>query len=93
VVIGPIDDALAQCAMVLGDHRAAEQYASFAVQASRARGTPIFLGRELLLLAAARVEHGVTSGQVEPLVTEALQIAAATGAHVTEHDARRYGFT
>lgn len=87
----PADDALAQLALTLDDVHGAAAAAARAVEASRRRGTPIFLARELILLAAARVRAGDARREIAPLVKEALDIATATGAHLVDQEAERYG--
>ena len=57
-VVSTVDLVLAQMALVTGDHQRARRHAEQAVSASRERKTPLFLGRELLRLAAARRHLG-----------------------------------
>lgn len=64
-----------------------------AIAASRARNTPIFLGRELVLLATARRRAGAPEREIQPLVEEAQQIAGATGAHLIDQEIARYGLS
>jgi hypothetical protein len=87
----PVDQALCQLALTLDDLDGATAMAHRAIAASRRRGTPIFLGRELILFAATRGQAGVKRGELAPLVDEALQIADATGAHLINQEAERYG--
>ena len=87
----PADQALAQLALTLDDPDSAAVAAARAIEASRHRGTPIFLARELVLLAVARMRAGHTRDEIAPFVDEALAIAAATGAHVIDGEAERYG--
>jgi hypothetical protein len=54
-------------------------------------GAPIFLGRELIRFAAARTRAGDTRGKLAALVDEALQTAEATGTHLIDQEAERYG--
>jgi hypothetical protein len=89
-VFEPIDLALAQAALAAGDDVAAEAHASRAIDASRRRSTPIFLGRELVRLAAARRNRGADNAEIVPLVGEALDIADRTGAALIRHDATRH---
>jgi DNA-binding CsgD family transcriptional regulator/tetratricopeptide (TPR) repeat protein len=93
VVMAPVDFALAQVALTAGDPELAEARAAKAASASRARNTPVFLGRELLLMAEARRRFGEGDGRVSTLVDEALAIAERHGAHVITQDAHRYGLT
>jgi hypothetical protein len=93
VVMAPVDFALAQLALASGDPERADVLASKAARASRARNTPIFLGRELLLSAEARRRFGDRDGQITPLVAEALAIADRHGAHLITQDAQRYGLS
>ncbi|MGH9136914.1 MAG: ATP-binding protein [Acidimicrobiales bacterium] len=89
-VIAPVDLALAQATLTAGDPARAESFASLAVTASRMRKTPVFLGRELVRLAAARRALRAEA-DVAALVEEALEIARATGAQVIRRDAEHYG--
>ncbi len=90
-VVSPVDLVLAQMALVTGDHQRARQHAEQAVAASRERKTPVFLGRELLRLVAARQHFGESPTATRRLVDEALAIADRTGATLIEHEARRLG--
>ena len=90
-VVSTVDFVLAQMALVTGDHHRARQHAEHAVSASRQRNTPVFLGRELLRLAAARQRLGESADDTRDLVTEALAIADRTGATLIEHEAHRLG--
>ncbi len=87
-VVGSVDFAIAQCALTLNAVTLADEVALRAVDASRVRDTPIFLGRELVRLAAARVRSG--DDDVGELVQEALAIEEATGAHLIAADLERY---
>ena len=89
-VTRPVDQALAQLALVLDDLDRAADAATRAIAASRARNTPIFLGRELVLLATARRRAGAPEHEILPLVEEAEQIADATGAHLIHQEIARY---
>ena len=91
VVVAPVDLALAQLALAAGNAERAEAAASRAVAASRARNTPIFLGRELVRLAAARRKLGAQPAEVDPLVSEARDLADRTGANLIVQEAERYG--
>jgi hypothetical protein len=88
-VVTTVDLVLAQMALVTGDHHAARRHAEHGVSASQERNTPIFLGRELLRLAAARQHLGESPNDTEDLVTQALAIADRTGATLIEHEAHR----
>jgi DNA-binding CsgD family transcriptional regulator/tetratricopeptide (TPR) repeat protein len=88
--VAPVDLAIADVALAAGDLEKATHYAEQAVEASRVRGTPVYLGRELVRLAAARGRAGIRADATAPLVNEALAIAATTGAAVIEADAKRY---
>jgi hypothetical protein len=90
-VVTTIDLVLAQMALITGDHRRAGQSAEQAVSASRERNTPLFLGRELLRLAAARQHLGEAVNATHDLVHEALAIADRTGATLIRHEAQRLG--
>ena len=90
-VIGSVDLALAQLALAAEDWSGAERFASHAVTASRARDTPIFLGRELVRLAAARTRLGAAIDAIEPIVAEAVALAERTGADLIRQEAMRYG--
>ena len=87
----PADQALAQLLLTLGNPDGAAAAATRAIDASRKRRTPLFLGRELVLLAEARHRAGHTVEQLRPLLDEAHQIARATGAHLIDHEIARYG--
>jgi hypothetical protein len=90
-VVTTVDFVLAQMALVTGDHQRARQDAERAVAASRQRDTPVFLGRELLRLAAARQHLGDGVDATRHLVTEALAIADRTGANLIRTEAHRLG--
>ena len=66
-------------------------HAERAVAASRRNETPAFLARELVFLAEARRRLGASSGDVRPLVREALTVAEPLGARVVAVDVERYG--
>jgi hypothetical protein len=78
-------------ALVTGDHERARRHAEQAVSASRERKTPLFLGRELLRLAAARQHLGQGAHATHDPVHEALAIASRTGATLIQHEAHRLG--
>ena len=87
----PVDQALAQAALATGDAAAAMTYADRAVIASRRNRAPAFLARELVFSAEARRRLGASSGEVRPLVREALAVADPIGARVVPVDVERYG--
>jgi DNA-binding CsgD family transcriptional regulator/tetratricopeptide (TPR) repeat protein len=91
-VHSPVDLAIAQCALVIGDSAVAAAVGDRAVLASRVRGTPIFLARELVRLAVARQRMGADNDLVTPLVDEALDLARRTGAGLVAQEVLRYGF-
>jgi hypothetical protein len=91
LVLAPFDQALAQASLGAGDAEVAEAHAERAVTASRQRGTPLFLARELVFLAEARRRNGASAAALRPLVAEALAIAERTGARVVNVDVERYG--
>jgi hypothetical protein len=86
----PIDIALAQLALTMGDLDHATALAGRAVDACRRMQTPIFLGRALLLKAVALLRAGAPQPSLQALVDEALALAHRTGAHVIAQDAGRY---
>ena len=90
VTFAPIDLALCQAALTTGAADRAAAHADAAVRASRRRGTPLFLGRELIRLAEARRRLGATDDEVGPLVREALDIADRTGAALIRAEAAHY---
>jgi hypothetical protein len=90
VTFAPIDLALCQAALTIGDADLAAAHADAAVRASRARRTPLFLGRELIRLAEARRRLGANNGEISPLVREALDIADRTGAALIHAEAAHY---
>ena len=89
-VIRPLDQALAQAALGVGDAAAAAAHADRAVTASRRNRTPAFLAREVVFLAEARRRLGASSGEVRPLVREALAVAEPLGARLVAVDVERY---
>ncbi len=64
--------------------------AASAVAASRRRRMPIFLGRELVVLAAAQQRIGISPAAIAPLIEEAFAIARRTGARIIAQDASLY---
>lgn len=89
-VIRPFDQALAQSALGAGDPQAAASYAERAVAASRGRDTPLFLARELVLLAEGRRRLGSSRSEVAALVAEARVIATRFGAKIVLDDIERF---
>jgi hypothetical protein len=87
----PFDQALAQAALGVGDPDLAERYATAAVSASRRRGTPLYLARELVFLAEARRRRGAPEPELRALVAEASALADRFGARVVTADIERYG--
>jgi hypothetical protein len=87
----PFDQTLAQAALAAGDSKLAERYASEAVTASRQRRTPLYLARELVFLAEARVRNGASKADVAPIVAEARALAERFGTPVVTVDIERYG--
>ena len=73
-----VDQVRAQLLLSLGDAEAAERVAVEAVAASRRRGTPLFLARELpSCWRRLGRQLGHDPDEIEPLVGEALAIADA----------------
>ena len=91
-VIRPLDQALAQAALGVGDaEAAAAAHAERAVAASRRNETPAFLARDLVFLAEARCRLGASSEEVRAITREALTVAEPLGARVVSVDVERYG--
>jgi hypothetical protein len=90
VTFAPIDLALSQAALTKGDAHSAAAHADAAVRASRRRGTPLFLARELIRLAEARRRLGASDHEIGPLVREALDIADRTDATLIHAEAAHY---
>jgi DNA-binding CsgD family transcriptional regulator/tetratricopeptide (TPR) repeat protein len=90
-VTRPADQAIAQLELSLGQPENAADAAERATAASRQRGTPVFLGRELVLLSLARTRAGRDVQDSGNLLAEALDIAEFTGADLIRQEARRYG--
>jgi DNA-binding CsgD family transcriptional regulator/tetratricopeptide (TPR) repeat protein len=84
-VVAPVDLALAQLALTRGDAETAAEAATRAVEASRRRGTVVYLARELIRQAAAG------AADPAPAVDEALAIADRTGAALIRQEAGRLG--
>lgn len=74
----PADQALSQLQLTLGCPEQAAEHTERAIIASRARNTPIFLGRELVPLASARARLGQHVADEEFPIAEALVIADRT---------------
>lgn len=89
-VLRPFDQALAQAGLGAGEPGLAASYAERAVAASRTRETPLFLARELVLLAEARRRLGASLDDVAPLVAEARSIARRFGAKIVLDDIDRF---
>ena len=68
----------------------AQQLAAQAVAESRRRRTPIFLARELIVLAAAQQQLGIDDAGIAHAVEEALTISRRTGARIIERDAELF---
>ncbi|HSB88042.1 MAG TPA: LuxR C-terminal-related transcriptional regulator, partial [Ilumatobacteraceae bacterium] len=83
-----VDRVRALLLLSLGDFHRAADIAQCAVAASRRRRTPIFLGRELIVWAAARRRSGIDTSEVAAAVKEAQSIARRTGARVIIEDAK-----
>ena len=83
-----IDRVHALALLTLGQPTAAAEVAAAAVERSRARSTPIFLARELIVHAAARQRAG--DDRIGPLISEARAIASQTGALIVVQDARLF---
>ena len=84
----PVRLALAQTALVLGDVEHALRRAETTIAWCRREGAPLFLGRALVQLAAARAQQGEIH---QDAVHEAIAIASRTGADLIVQDAARYG--
>jgi DNA-binding CsgD family transcriptional regulator len=90
-VARPVDQALAQAALAVGDVARATEFAGRAVADSRGWNAPAFLARNLVFLAEARRRGGASPTEVQRLVREALAIAEPIGARVVSVDVERYG--
>ncbi|MGI9028857.1 MAG: response regulator transcription factor [Ilumatobacteraceae bacterium] len=86
-VLDTVDRFRALLLMQLDDVEAALEVAHRTVEASRRRRTDLFLGRELIVLAAARRRAG-DADESDRALQEGLAIAERTGAHVITGDAR-----
>jgi DNA-binding NarL/FixJ family response regulator len=82
-----VDRVRALLRLSSGDAAGAEELATRAIAASRRRRTPIFLARELVVLAAARQHLRQDVAQTADAVEEALAIARRTGARIVAQDA------
>lgn len=89
-MIAHVDLVLGGLALAAGRPAAAEPILERAAAGSRAHGAWVFLGRELVRLAAARRALGRPAIDVDVLVEEALAIADRTGAHLIRGEAERY---
>ncbi len=83
----PIGSALTQTALAAGDAAGAARLAETTISWCRRQGTPIFLARGLVQLAAARRRLG--DSRLDCL-EEALSIAAEMGAGLVQQDVERY---
>jgi DNA-binding CsgD family transcriptional regulator len=83
-----IDRHRALLRLATGDAAEAAEIAAAAVAESRRRRTPIFLARELVVLAWAQQRLGVD--ETDDLLEEAFAIARQTRAHLIEQDARLF---
>ena len=83
-----VDRVRALLRLTIGDAAGAAEIAAGAIAASRRRRTPIFLARELIVLAAAQQRLGIDD--TDDVVDEAFAIARRTGARLIIHDARLY---
>ena len=81
-----VDRVRALLRLTIGDARGAAEIATGAIVASRRRRTPVFLARELIVLASAQQHLGVDD--TDDLVAEAFAIARRTAARLIVHDAR-----
>jgi ATP/maltotriose-dependent transcriptional regulator MalT len=82
-----IDRLRALIRLSSGNAAEACELASHAVAASRRRRAPIFLGRELVVLAAARQRLGASDAETAEALEEALAIGRRTGARIITQDA------
>jgi DNA-binding CsgD family transcriptional regulator len=83
-----IDRHRALLRLATGDAAEAAEIAAAAVAESRRRRTPIFLARELIVLACAQQRLGVD--ETDDLLEEAFAIARRTRARLIEQDARLF---
>ena len=86
LLVDSVDRVRALLRLASGDAAGAAELAAQAVTASRRRRTPIFLARELIVLAAAQQRLG-NDADTTDLVDEALAIARRTGARIVVNDA------
>jgi DNA-binding CsgD family transcriptional regulator len=82
-----VDRLRALLRLASGDATGARELAGHAVATSRERDTPIFLARELIVLAAAQQQLGIDDAGTTHAVEEAFTIARRTGARIIAHDA------
>jgi DNA-binding CsgD family transcriptional regulator len=85
-----IDRVRALIRLRVGNPADAHQRAANAVAASRRRRTPIFLARELVVLAAAQQLLGTDAAAIADTLDEARAIARRTGARIIAQDAALY---
>ena len=88
VILDTVDRLRALLRLASGDVAGAAKLIADAVTASRRRQTPIFLARELIVLAAAQRQLGIDASESDRALQEARAIARRTGAHIIDHDAR-----
>ncbi|MGH9270368.1 MAG: response regulator transcription factor, partial [Ilumatobacteraceae bacterium] len=86
-VTDTVDRVRALALLAAGDTAGALAVGADAVRRSRIRRTPILLGRELVVLAAARQRSELS---VADEIDEATVIAERTGARVIDHDIRLF---
>jgi DNA-binding NarL/FixJ family response regulator len=84
-----IDRIRALLRLTVGNPADAAEIAAAAVAASRRRQTPLFLGRELIILAAARQRVGAATEECDRAINEALAIGLRLGARIIAQDAQR----
>ena len=86
-MLDTVDRVRALLCLASGDAAGAHELAAHAVAASRHRRTPIFLARELVILAAAQQQLGNDADETAETIEEALTIARRTGARIIAQDA------
>ena len=82
-----VDRVRALLRLASGDYAMAHELATHAIASSRQRRTPIFLARELVVLAAAQQHLGADPAVAADTIEEALAIARRTGARIVARDA------
>lgn len=88
VMLDTVDRIRALMRLAAGDAAGAAALTTDAVEASRRRRTPIFLARELVVLAAAQRRLGIDPSEADRALEEARAIARRTGARIINQDAR-----